>query len=38
VAAAAAVTTIVLFFVEGRPVSVTPVVGGMTGAVAWVGF
>jgi tetratricopeptide (TPR) repeat protein len=38
VAAAAAVTTIVLFFVEGRPVSVAPVVGGMTGAVAWVGF
>jgi hypothetical protein len=38
VAAAAAVTTIVLFFVEGRPVSVTPVAGAMTGAVAWVGF
>jgi hypothetical protein len=38
VAAAAALTTIVLFFVEGRPVSVAPVVGGMTGAVATVGF
>jgi tetratricopeptide (TPR) repeat protein len=38
VAAAAAVTTIVLFFVEGRPVSVAPVAGGMTGAVARVGF
>jgi hypothetical protein len=35
---AAAVTTVVLFFVEGQPVSVAPVVGGMTGAMARVGF
>ncbi len=31
--AAAAVTTGVLFFVEGRPVSVVPVAGGITGLV-----
>jgi hypothetical protein len=37
-AGAAAVTTVVLFFVEGQPVSVAPVVGGMTGAMARVGF
>ena len=37
-AAAAAVTTGVLFYFEGRPVSVTPAVGGMTGALASVGF
>jgi hypothetical protein len=36
--AAAAVTTGVLFFVEGRPVTVAPVAGGTTGAVARVGF
>jgi hypothetical protein len=38
VAAATAVTAIVLFFVEGRPVSVVPVAGGMTGALARVEF
>jgi Tetratricopeptide repeat/PEGA domain len=37
-AAAAAVTTGVLFYVEGRPVSAAPMVGGMTGATARVGF
>ena len=37
-AAAAAVTTCVLFYFEGQPVSVAPVVGGMTGALARVGF
>lgn len=37
-AAAALITTCVLFFVEGRPVSVAPVVGGMTGALARVEF
>ena len=36
--AAAAVTTGVLFFVEGRPVSATPMAGGVTGALARVGF
>jgi hypothetical protein len=36
--AAAAVTTGVLFYFEGQPVSVTPAVGGMTGALASVGF
>lgn len=38
VAAAAAVTTVLLFIFEGRTVSVTPMVGGMTGALARVGF
>ena len=33
-AAAAAVTTGVLFYFEGRPVTVAPVAGGMTGFVA----
>jgi hypothetical protein len=37
-AAAAAVTTVLLFIFEGRSVSVTPMVGGMTGALARVGF
>jgi cell division septum initiation protein DivIVA len=37
-AGAAAVTTGVLFYVEGRPVSAAPMVGGMTGATARVGF
>jgi hypothetical protein len=37
-AAAAAVTTGLLFYFEGQPVSVTPVVGGMTGALTKVGF
>ena len=37
-AAAAAVTAGVLFYFEGQPVSVTPVVGGMTGALARVRF
>jgi len=32
--AAAAVTTGVLFFVEGRPVSAAPMAGGATGFVA----
>jgi hypothetical protein len=36
--AAAAVTTGVLFFVEGRPVSAAPMAGGVTGALARVGF
>jgi hypothetical protein len=36
--AAAAVTTGVLFYFEGRPVTVAPVAGGTTGAVARVGF
>jgi hypothetical protein len=36
--AAAAVTTGLLFYFEGQPVSVTPVVGGMTGALTKVGF
>jgi hypothetical protein len=37
-AGAAAVTTGVLFYVEGQPVTVAPVAGGTTGAVARVGF
>jgi len=37
-AAAAAVTTGVLFYFEGQPVTVAPVAGGTTGAVARVGF
>jgi len=37
-AGAAAVTTGVLFFVEGRPVTVTPVVGSTSGAMARVEF
>ena len=36
--AAAAVTTGVLFYFEGRPVSVAPVAGGMTGFVAAVRY
>jgi hypothetical protein len=36
--AAAAVTTGVLFFVEGRPVSVAPVAGGATGFIAAVRY
>ncbi|HJX53910.1 MAG TPA: tetratricopeptide repeat protein [Polyangia bacterium] len=36
--AAAAATTGVLFYFEGRPVTVTPVAGGVTGALAKVGF
>jgi hypothetical protein len=36
--AAAAVTTGVLFFFEGRPVSATPMAGGTTGALVRVGF
>jgi hypothetical protein len=38
VAGAAAVTTIVLLFVEGRPVAVAPVVGETTGMVARMEF
>jgi len=37
-AGAAAVTTGVLFYFEGRPVTMAPVAGGMTGAMARVGF
>lgn len=37
-AAAAVLTTGLLFYFEGRPVSVTPAVGGMTGALARVAF
>jgi len=37
-AAAAAVTTGLLFIFEGQPVSVAPAVGGMTGALARVAF
>jgi hypothetical protein len=37
-AAAAAVTTGVLFYFEGQPVTVAPIAGGMTGATARVGF
>jgi tetratricopeptide (TPR) repeat protein len=37
-AGAAAVTTGVLFFVEGRRVAVAPVAGETTGLVAWMGF
>ncbi|MGO9662862.1 MAG: hypothetical protein ACLP66_06070 [Polyangia bacterium] len=37
-AAAAAVTTGVLFYLEGQPVTVAPVAGGLTGALARVGF
>jgi hypothetical protein len=37
-AAAAAVITGLLFIFEGQPVNVAPVVGGMTGALARVGF
>jgi tetratricopeptide (TPR) repeat protein len=37
-AAAAAVTTILLFIFEGQPASVAPVAGGMTGALARVEF
>jgi hypothetical protein len=37
-AGAAAVTTGVLFFVEGRPVAVAPIAGETTGLVARVGF
>ena len=37
-AAAAAVTTGVLFYFEGQPVTVAPVAGGTTGAVVRVGF
>jgi hypothetical protein len=37
-AGAAAVTTGVLFYIEGQPVTVAPVAGGMTGALARVGF
>ena len=37
-AGAAAVTTGVLFYFEGRPVSAVPVAGEMTGALARVGF
>ena len=36
--AVAAVTTGVLFFVEGRPVSVAPVAGGATGFIAAVRY
>jgi hypothetical protein len=36
--AAAAVTAGALFYWEGRPVTVAPMAGGMTGAVARVGF
>jgi hypothetical protein len=36
--AAAAVTTGVLFYVEGRPVTVTPIAGQTTGALASMGF
>jgi hypothetical protein len=32
------VTTGVLFYFEGRPISVMPVAGEMTGALARVGF
>jgi hypothetical protein len=37
-AGAAAVTTGVLFYFEGRPVSVAPMAGGMTGFIAAVGY
>jgi hypothetical protein len=37
-AGAAAVTTGVLFYFEGRPVTVAPVVGGATGFVAAVRY
>jgi hypothetical protein len=37
-AGAAAVTTGVLFFVEGRPVTMVPVAGGVTGALATVRY
>ena len=37
-AGAAAVTTAVLFYFEGRPVAVAPMVGGTTGALARMGF
>jgi hypothetical protein len=37
-AGAAAVTAGVLFYVEGQPVSVAPMAGGTTGALARVGF
>jgi hypothetical protein len=37
-AGAAAVTTGVLLYFEGRPVTVAPVAGGVTGALARVGF
>jgi hypothetical protein len=36
--AAAAVTTGVLFYVEGRPVTVAPMAGEATGAIASMGF
>jgi len=36
--AAAAVTTGVLFYFEGRPVAVAPMAGEVTGALAKVGF
>jgi len=36
--AAAAVTTILLFIFEGHPVSVAPVAGAMTGALARLEF
>ena len=38
VTGAAAVTTGILFYFEGRPVSVSPVAGELTGAVARVAF
>jgi hypothetical protein len=38
VAGAAAVTAGVLFYVEGRPVSVSPLAGGATGFVAAVRY
>ena len=38
VAAAAAVTSVLLFIFEGQPVTVAPMAGGMTGAMASVAF
>jgi hypothetical protein len=37
-AGAAAVTTGVLFYFEGQPVTVAPVAGGMTGLIAAMKF